>query len=185
MNLIDLYKYYKDSQDYSLVAYKGPFDKFIIAAFGNFIFQYTQENKKIFKVFMELAQNVAYYSLERKITENQNIGVGSLAIGSGLEKHKDFYVFSIGNQIDTKNLIVLENKCKIINNCTKDELRAFKRQERSLLPGSNDNAHIGLIMSSLITNSPIDISSEAINPETSFFTINLKIDKSKVNSNEI
>jgi hypothetical protein len=168
-----------------LVAFKGPFDKYIIAAFGNFIFQYTLENKKIFKVFMELAQNVAYYSIERKISETQNTGVGSLAIGSGLEKHKDFYVFSIGNQIDTKNLTILENKCRIINNATKDELRAFKRQERSLLPGTNDNAHIGLIMSSLITNSPIDISSVPMNNEISFFTINLKIDKSKPISNEI
>jgi len=54
-----------------------------------------------------------------------------------------------------------------------------------LLPGTNDNAHIGLIQSALITKSPIFLIEDSINDEFSYFTLNLYIDRVTALRNEL
>lgn len=185
MQNTDIYKYHNSLKSKRLVAFKGPFEKIIIAAFGNLVQRYTKNNNKIFKVFIELAQNVAYYSEERKIIDGKDIGIGSLAIGSNDEKLKHLYVISVGNRIKKNDLMTLKKKCDIINHSTRDELRAIKRRERSLLPGTNDNAHIGLIHSALISKSPLFLVEDNINDEFSYFTLSLYIDRVTALRNEL
>ena len=146
---------------------------------------YTKNNKKIFKTFIELAQNVAYYSAERQQVDGKDVGIGSLAIGSSDEKLKEYYVISVGNQIFKQDLQTLKKKCDIINRSTRDELRAYKRNEHKLLSGTNDNAHIGLIYSALITNSKLFLVENKINENLSFFTLNLYIHKENALRNEL
>ncbi|MCK5537415.1 MAG: SiaB family protein kinase [Bacteroidales bacterium] len=185
MNLTNLYQYYRNSDDKRLVAFKGPFDKYIISAFADFVFKYTEKNKKIFKTFIELAQNVAHYSTERKETEGKSVGVGSLAIGSSDEIYENFYVLSVGNKIKKSQFDILNKKCEIINNSSKEELRAYKRKERALLHGANDNAHIGLIMCSLIANSEIELVEDPLDKDHSFFTLNLIIERKGAKNSEL
>ena len=81
-----LYRFHNFFNCHVHVAYKGSFDKNIIAIFGEKISSIIdikpQIKKKIFAIFIELVQNISYYSLEKsKLSETNNPGVGSIIIG--------------------------------------------------------------------------------------------------------
>ena len=58
-----------------IIFYKGVFNDEILNRIGNFIRQGfsgdTKAEKRLFALFIELAQNISYYSLERFIIGNQ------------------------------------------------------------------------------------------------------------------
>lgn len=175
---IDLSQFHNLKNYETLITYSGPFDKFIIFQLGNKIKKLTKErptiSKKIFKIFIELAQNVAYYSAERsQISDEAHTGVGSLVIGDS----DDYYVFATGNLVKTKNTGVLQKKCEIINSLDRHALRKFKRDQRNLIPGTNGGAHIGLIMIALITSKQLDIQFTKVDDIYSYFSIAVKIRK--------
>jgi len=164
--------------------YDGVFDKDIISLYSKKITALTKYNpraqKRLFTVFIELAQNVAYYSNERKkIADDNETGVGGLIIG---ETPECFY-FMIGNNIKDKPLEVLSKKCEIINSLDREELREYKRQQRNLIPGTNGGAHIGLILVSLTTKRPLNIRVYKIENSHDFlFTIVVEVDKVKTSA---
>ena len=76
-----------------LMTYTGPFDGQVLSMFGKNIEHTISDdrrlNKTIFKVFIELAQNVSYYSHEKETTKKgERAGVGTFIIqGWGLPRH--------------------------------------------------------------------------------------------------
>ena len=87
-NKFNLVDYHFRSQQEVVVSYKGPFDKGAMNMIGNYIrgliSMNPQASKKVFKVFIELAQNIAQYSAEKNIIgEYVGAGVGSLVIVAG------------------------------------------------------------------------------------------------------
>lgn len=175
---VNLFKFHNISDQEILISYKGPFDKYIIAKLGGKIKMLedlkTKEGKKIFKIFIELAQNVSFYSAENsKLGEDKNTGVGSLLIG----ENPDHYIFATGNSVSEKDKTILEEKCKIINSLNREDLRKFKREQRTLLPGTKGGAHIGLVMVALITGRELEVEFVKINEKYYYFTITVSIEK--------
>ncbi len=161
-----------------LLEYEGPFSKEIIRLFSLKISEFIKTNsqvyKKFFYVFIELAQNVKEYSDWRSTLEDgKNYGVGALIIG----ELDDRFILYIGNVVNNKDLEVLKKKCEIINSLDRESLRLFKRQQRNLIPGTNQNAHIGLIMVALTTRKKLDIDIKPIDENHSFFTLKISIQK--------
>ncbi len=176
-NQIEFLKYnLKDNQKPEYL-YSGVFDRQVLTGFRKKVLKLTrkdqQAQRKTFYIFIELAQNVFYYSEERDKKEDK--GKGSLLIG---EDDSGFF-FTIGNFIKNDALAVLEKKCEIINSLDRDALREFKRTQRNLIPGTNGGAHIGLIMVSLTSKKKINIKTNKINDRISFFSIKVEIDKTK------
>ena len=69
----------------TILSYKGPFYIELISVFGtnirNFKDNYVNARKKLFKIFIELSQNVSNYSENFHIVNNvQRIGVGELIL---------------------------------------------------------------------------------------------------------
>jgi len=157
--------------------YSGVFDRQVLTNFRKKVLKITNKDKqaqrKTFYIFIELAQNVSYYSEDRDLEQDK--GKGSLLLGE-TEKH---FFFSIGNFIKNEALSVLEKKCEIINSLDRDRLRELKRTQRNLIPGTNGGAHIGLIMVALTSQKKINIKIEKINDKISFFSIKVEIDKTK------
>jgi len=155
----------------------GPFDKYVISRLGGKINILTNDNpkigKKLFKIFIELAQNVSFYSEEKRteIDAKRDIGVGSLVIGETV----DSYIFATGNAINNELVPVLAQKCEIINTLDRNSLRKYKREQRNLIPGSNDGAHIGLIMVALITMRDLDVEFIPIDEYNSYFTVTVRV----------
>ncbi len=161
-----------------LLEYEGPFSKEIIRLFSQKISEFVKNNsqvyKKFFYVFIELAQNVKEYSDWRAIGDDgKDYGIGALVIG----ELDDQYILYIGNVVNNKDLEVLKKKCEIINSLDRESLRLFKRQQRNLIPGTNQNAHIGLIMVALTTRKKLDIEIKPVDQNNSFFILKISVQK--------
>lgn len=159
--------------------YSGIFDQSLVKRYALILSklcnEYVVTQRRIFYVFVELAQNVGYYSDYKEEIKNKKIGVGNMLI---FESEKEIG-FSIGNIINNSALDVLRRKCKIINSMNRDSLREFKRHQRNLIPGTNGGAHIGLIMVALTTRKKLDFKILEIDENVSFLAIDVKIEKIK------
>jgi len=161
-----------------LLSYKGPFDKLILFTLGTYIEQILEAEiataKKLFKIFIELAQNIAYYSAETDgYTKGESVGIGSLVIG----RYEKYYNFVTGNVIDNQQVTPLVEKCKTINLLSRDKLREYKRLQRSQPRGDRGSAHIGLIQVALYSGKPLDVQVTQIDDKKSFLAIGVKIQK--------
>lgn len=163
-----------------LMEYEGPFGQSFIREtaieINKLVNNFPQTQKRLFYIFVELAQNVGFYSEKKRIIEEKKIGEGSLLIFD----NRDEIGFIIGNTINSKAFKVFERKCKIINSLDRESLRELKRFQRNLIPGTNSNAHIGLIMVSLTTRKQIELKSVKVDETNHFFSIKISVEKEGV-----
>lgn len=173
----NLYEYHSMFDEHVLISYKGPFASGILALIGDYIKTIIKKNpkigKKVFAIFMELAQNIAYYSAERSVLETKDNGIGTLVITEA-DEH---YEFSTGNIVFNKDIIPVIDKCEVINSLDRESLRKYKREQRMLPSDQHDNAHIGLIQVALTSANPLDIEVTPIDNNRAFFAVKVKIDK--------
>jgi hypothetical protein len=158
--------------------YHGPFFIEIISILGMQIKRYTKPYKsaksKLFKLFLELSQNVANYSEDRfNLYGNQTIGIGKLS----LRENQSTLTFSTENLVSKTDALILHERCKLLNQSAPEDLRELKREMRRLDPGIKYGARIGLIQAVLISNNPLSFSIKNIDNKHSLFTIAITIDK--------
>jgi len=163
-----------------LSTYEGMFDNEMIGFFSrrmvNFSYDSPGLQKKLIVSFIELAQNVGYYSADKQNDFNGKIvGVGALLLG--LRDSNVF--FCIANKVLNSELNVLQRKCELINSLNREQLRELKRNNRNLIPGTNGGAHIGLIMIALITNKPLHIQYFKVDDTMSYFIIYVELSKKR------
>lgn len=175
---IDLFYLYKNLGDNINISYKGPFNSHILSFVGEYIKLIINNNpkasKKLFKIFIELAQNIAYYSAEvDELFEGKEDGVGVVAIG----EFEEYYTLHAGNLIHKQHAQVLEDKCNYINSLDKDSLREYKRTQRNLPQNAKDGANIGLIHSALTSDNPLIYKLSPVNEEHSFFALTITVMK--------
>jgi hypothetical protein len=161
-----------------LMSYTGPFDGQVLSMFGKNIEHSISEdknlNKTIFKVFIELAQNISYYSEEKEATKKgESPGVGTFII----QNFEKYYYFILGNPINEKHKEILRDKFKKINSYDRDGLRAYKRELRKLPAGDRGTGNIGLVQAALLSRNPLDIEFIDIDTNKSFYVVAVKIDK--------
>lgn len=162
----------------TIVSYKGPFYIELISVFGTNIRrlndEYVNARKKLFKIFIELSQNVSNYSEDFHLVNNiQRIGVGELNVLENEEK----YFFSTTNQVKSSDAEILAERCKLINSSEYNKLRELKREQRINSPGEKFGARIGLIQAVMLSKNTLDYNVEYIDDKFSFFTLTVKIDK--------
>jgi len=160
------------------ISYKGPFDKHILPLLGDYIKVVLGSNpkasKKLFSIFIELAQNISYYSAETFSTiDEENWGVGSIMIG----EYDTYYTFVTGNTVKNSDIVPVIEKCEMINSLDREGLRKYKREERNKAPGERGGGNIGLIQIALTANNPLDIEVTPIDKQYSFFTLHVQVEK--------
>ena len=175
-NLVDYY--YRSKHDV-IVSYKGPFDKNALNLIGNYIRSIISMNprasKKVFKVFIELAQNISQYSAEKNVIGDYvGAGVGSLVIVD----FQDYLQVVTGNLIKNENITPVIDKSELINTLDKEGLRKLKREHLMQNDHKRTGADIGLIQLAITSDNPLDIEISPIDKKCSFFTIRVKINKS-------
>lgn len=98
--------------------------------------------KKIFAVFVELAQNVMFYSAEQELDEyGKECGVGILVISENAET----YCVSSGNQIASADGERLSTLCESVRALSKEELKERYTEQRRLPRGSSSGAGLGFL----------------------------------------
>jgi uncharacterized protein YlbG (UPF0298 family) len=162
----------------TILSYKGPFYIELISVFGtnirNFNDVYNNARKKLFKIFIELSQNVSNYSENFHMVNNvQRIGVGELF----LKELDTAYSFTTKNQVKKKDAEILAERCEIVNASDQMKLRELKREQRLNSPGEKFGARIGLIQAVMLSRNNLEYQVESIDENFSYFSLTVKIDK--------
>jgi hypothetical protein len=174
--MFNLYEHKKSIEKEIQLAYTGPFDYKVLSVVGGYISEIIGKEsvpgQKLFKIFMELAQNISYYSDEKSLTNNM-VGVGTIIIRDVDNK---LYMHT-GNIIKSESAEEIIEKCEIINSLDRAGLREFKRQQRNLPPGDRGSANIGLIQVALTSENPLKFETTRVNDNQSFFSILVTVNK--------
>jgi len=166
--------------DKTILSYKGPFYIELISVFGtnirNLNDSFHNARKKLFKIFIELSQNVSNYSEDFHIVNNvQRIGVGELV----LKDTESSYIFTTTNLVKGKDAHILAERCELVNASDQLKLRELKREQRLNSPGEKFGARIGLIQAVMLSKNKLDYKIEEINEKFAYFSLKVKIDKIK------
>ena len=175
-NLFDYYTL--TSNKGVLISYKGPVTDIIMSEISRDIRTKFTENpkasRKIFAIFMELSQNILYYSSEKVHFGNNNDSVGTILI----TETSDHYTFSCGNLVENEHIDELIEGCNTINSMDRETLREYKREQRSKPQGKRSKgAGIGLIQVALTSGNPLNVEYREIDDALTFFSLSVRIDK--------
>ena len=164
----------------NIISFHGPVSLNLMSYLGNYTKELVSTERKtviqIFKVFVELVQNISNYSAmaNDKLTDNQSRnGVGWFSV----DENETGYHISTGNLIVKEHGPVLITNCDQINKLNEQELRELKRKTRGQASIRDVGAHIGLIHTGIITNNPLDVEISPIDDKHSFFRITAKVNK--------
>jgi hypothetical protein len=175
----NLFDYHFRSPHNILLSYKGPFENTVInmmvESIRDILSPFEVSGKKTFKIFIELAQNIAFYSYERNLyCKNQaESGVGTIVM---LESPESFHLVS-GNIIKNTSVPILQERCEQINQLDLEGLRSFKRRQMELPSGENGGANVGLIHIAITSLNPLEFTIFEINEAVSFFALSVTIKK--------
>ena len=178
MKKFNLFEYHNlINQENILLSYKGPVTDIILAEISRDIrskfHSDSKVSRKIFSAFMELAQNILYYSAEKNEFGERQDPIGMIVI----TQTTDGYYLNTGNLVENQYVSELWEGCQIINTLDRDSLRKYKREQRSKSPKERSKgAGIGLIQVALTSNNPLEVEFKEINDSYSFFAIAVKIE---------
>lgn len=176
---VSLFDYYSlINQDNVLVSYKGPVTSTIMSEISRDIREKLatdpKTGRKVFAVFMELAQNILYYSVEKVQFGDHSDSVGIIL----LSEKEDSFCFECGNVVENAYLEEIIDAIDKINSLDRDELRKLKREQRNRPSGPRSKgAGIGLIHVAITASTPLEVEYFKINEQHSFFALSVKISK--------
>jgi len=147
----------KEYQEKSLMLFQGILTVNLISILSNHLRLMLNHDfkalQKIFKIFIELTQNVSYYSAETlEITSGVFCGAGWVSV----QETDEHFQVTTGNRIKPADGPVLTKYCEEINSLTEEQLRKLKREIRSEALVRDTGAHIGLIQTSILSGSKLD-----------------------------
>lgn len=172
----DLFEFNQTFNDNIQLSYKGPFDSKVLSVLGQYILTIARDksdaSQKLFKIFIELAQNISFYSGLKSKLDNKT-GMGILLI----REIDDKYFLHTGNVIKKEDGEAIIEKCEIINTLDRQGLRDFKRKQRNMPRGQKGTANVGLIQVALTSENPLHFKMTPIDNDFSFFSIMVQINK--------
>jgi Family of unknown function (DUF6272) len=166
------------TQDDVILSYKGPLTDVLLSEFSLDIRKKMQEEdpkvgKKVFSIFMELAQNVLYYSKEINHFGNKD-RVGTLVIVNT----EEYYKLITGNLVNKSIVPKLLEKCEAINSLDREDLREYKRQLRNNPRGEESKgAGIGLVQVALTSGNQIEMKIKELEGEFAFYVVIVSVKK--------
>lgn len=168
----------KEYQENSLLIYKGAFTVNLISILGNQIKLLPEIDfktvQKLFRIFMELTQNVSYYSAEMVDVKS------GVSCGSGwvtIQNFENNLRITTGNRIRYEHGPKLTSYCREINSFDEVQLRKLKRDIRSQALERDTGAQIGLIQTSIISGNKLDCKVLSDDHDFNFLILSTTTDK--------
>ncbi len=175
-----LLNYYTPTEEPSdiIISYKGPVSDLVIYEIGQDIRAKFNDSsrisKKIFAIFIELAQNISFYSEERIRYGKKDDRVGTIVIS----ELPDAYRFACGNLVKKEHVRELITQCNVINKLDREGLRDYKRIMRSRPQTTvSQGAGFGLIQVALVTGGTLHLNEHEVDKNYSFFSLSVQIGK--------
>lgn len=159
-----------------IVAYRGTFEKRVLSVLARNIEGSVSNNlilkRKFFRIFLEFAQNIAYYSSEQVDTsDNDKSGSGMLILKHGVN---DNYIFISGNMVKNSMLRYIDDQVKYINSLDRESLREYKREQYKLVE-TGEKSNLGILQIVLISGNPIVVKTKPITNDESFIIITAEV----------
>jgi hypothetical protein len=165
----------------NLIAYHGPISLSLTSFVGNYMKDVVPADQqvvtRIFKVFVELVQNVSNYSAQ---VNNKLLDVHKHRNGIGwfsIDDNNNVFQISTGNMIAKEHGPILSKNCDQINALNEEALRDLKRKTRMQSNIRDVGAHIGLIHTGILTSNPLVVEISPVDDKYSFFKITAKVNK--------
>ncbi|MFN8255153.1 MAG: SiaB family protein kinase [Bacteroidales bacterium] len=170
-----LESYYELLSKEVIIAYRGTFEKSVLAILINNIEASLEYNsilrRKFFKMFLEFAQNIAIYSAEQvQTSDNEKSGSGLLI----LKYNNGNYMFVTGNLVETEKMDYINEKVNHINSLNREALREYKREQYKLVE-SGERSNLGLLQIALISGNEVIVNSKPVDDTFSFITISAEV----------
>ena len=159
-----------------LVHHNGVINENIITSKGNEIREIFRDDiflsRKIFSIYMELIQNIFYYSCEKAEINGHVYGVGGIQIS----KEGNNYIIKSRNLAEKQFVDNICSKFPKINQLNKEQLRKLKIEtRRKPQEPLSKGAGIGLIQLAIISGNPLNIFFEQKDNTHSFYNIHVKV----------
>ena len=180
MQKIDIYDQYKNTKDSkTMFCFKGMISAPLLLELGELVKKFLESHsklRKIFAVFIELAQNIYYYSEEKMFDVHTGKDGGS-GIITLIDQDNKFYLKS-GNLILNQNIEKVKNKFDYVNSLSKEELKVLYQQEiKKERPVDSKGAGLGFIDISRKCDSKIIYEIDKIDDKFSFLIISVFFNK--------
>jgi hypothetical protein len=126
--------------------YEGPFNIRIISTLGKYLTDFLETTFEtrlsMYRVFIEICQNVALYSIER-VWQNKKstVGYGKVVLTDSAD-HLTCYTY---NKILDCHVDILLQNCENVNKLSMEELLELKEKLRRESSIKDLGAHIGMI----------------------------------------
>ena len=162
-----------------IISYRGAFDPKVLTTIAfnleNAVSDGTRSfSRKVFKIFIELAENISYYSLEREpVGFEDSAGAGIMIV----KDMNEYITFASGNMVDKDDQKKLEEKINMINELDRDGLRAYKRDLLDMPKSRFGGANIGLIHVALLSGYKLESQMIDIGSGRTFYVLSVRIDK--------
>jgi hypothetical protein len=176
---LEAHKYYLESKESRVIfSFKGRFSQEILTELGSMIrtsLQAETKIKKIFGVFIEISQNILYYSDEREVGPRGDEG----GVGVVLFKEEGAeYLLSSGNVVTKDKVEGMKERIEIVNSMNKDQLKEYYQQQlRRDRPETSKGAGVGLIDIARKTDFPLLYEFIPIDEKYSFYTMTILFKK--------
>lgn len=181
---IELLQYYKKMCERNIVLdFQGAISQGVLVGLAELIRnKYFKELgrtylvKKMFAVFIEMAQNIANYSAERVHLDNHtnDTGAGIIVV---TDKDKTYTITS-GNLVDKSAIPRITEYCDNINGMNPDQLKQlYKKQIKTKRKSGDKGAGLGLIDIARKSGNPFSYDVTPVDDTHSFFVLSVKLEE--------
>jgi len=158
-------------------SYKGTFDQENLLFINEYIESAVEvkfgSRTDLFKIFLELAQNIGENSIETKNIDNKEVGSGMMI----MSEFSDHFEIIAANPATIEDAEKVRLKTEKINRMTTAELRMFRREQLKLPAGKKGNGNVGLIKMVLIAGNKMNCSIMPGDDEFAFVVLRILIKK--------
>jgi hypothetical protein len=187
---LELLEYYKKMCERNIVLdFQGAISQDLVVGMAELLKNKSSQDfgrsimvKKLFSIFIEMAQNIAIYSAERVQLDDRHgdVGAGIIVV---TEENKNYTITS-GNLVKKEAISKIIEHCQKINGMGKEELRKFyKAQIKSSRERGKKGAGVGLIDIARKSGNTIRYGVIQVDDINSFLVLSVKIHRHQEDSN--
>jgi hypothetical protein len=187
---LELLEYYKKMCERNIVLdFQGAISQDLVVGMAELLKNKSSQDfgrtimvKKLFSIFIEMAQNIAIYSAERVHLDDRHgdVGAGIIVV---TEENK-IYTITSGNLVKKEAISKIIEHCQKINHMEKEELRKFyKAQIKSSRERGKKGAGVGLIDIARKSGNAIRYVVTQVDDINSFLVLSVKIRRHQEDSN--